>query len=257
MTDYTVSGCIVLHNNRSTIEATLRTLKEYTTGVPFRLYLVDNASADGCSELATKVCPDAVLLQSKKNVGFGAGHNLALAQVQSKYHALINPDVLLQSDAITTMAKYMDEHEDVVMLSPRIIFPETGEDQVLGKRNPTLRYLVASRLRKGKNAGRLLREYAMLDEDLSQPFEIQNATGCFMLARTEALRAVGGFDERFFLYFEDCDLTRSLARLGKVLYYPGAVVQHVWGRESKKNFYLKLVQVQSMMKYFRKWKGQA
>ncbi|MDR3313011.1 MAG: glycosyltransferase family 2 protein [Oscillospiraceae bacterium] len=252
-TSYTVSGSIVLHNNKSNIEATLHSLKEHTTGVPFQLYLIDNASADGSPELAAAAWPEAELLRNEKNLGFGAGHNRVLHRLNSKYHAFINPDVLLSSDAITSMAQYMDAHEDVVLLSPRIVFPETGEDQILGKRNPTLRYLVASRLR-GKLGGKALREYAMRDEDLSLPFEIENATGCFMLVRTADLRAIGGFDEQFFLYFEDCDLTRSLVQRGRVLYYPDAVIQHVWGRESKKNAWLAMVQVSSMLKYFRKWR---
>ena len=256
MTNYTVTGSIVLHNNAGTIENTLRTLKEQTVGVPFKLFLIDNASSDGSMALAKAAYPGAIKLPNEKNIGFGAGHNLVLPLLRSKYHAVINPDVLIGSDVIAIMARYMDEHPDVVLLSPRIVFPETGRDQILGKRNPTLRYLIASRMRM-EEPGDLLREYAMLDEDSDAPFEIENATGCFMMVRTEAFRAVGGFDERYFLYFEDCDLTRSLGKLGKTLYFPGAVVQHVWGRESKKNAWLMLVQIVSMLKYFKKWRGQA
>ncbi|MDR2525269.1 MAG: glycosyltransferase [Oscillospiraceae bacterium] len=251
-TDYTVSGCIVLHNNRATIENTLRSLREWTRGVLFDLFLVDNDSKDGTPALAAAVWPEAVLDKTGKNLGFGAGHNRVLGKLKSKYHAIINPDVVLDQDAIAAMCAYMDAHPEVVLLSPRIVFPGTGADQILGKRNPTLRYLVASRVR-GKVCESALREYAMLNRDLSQPFEIENATGCFMLVRTADFEAIGGFDERYFLYFEDCDLTRSLARRGKVLYYPGAVVQHVWGREGKKNLRLALVQLQSMFKYFHKW----
>ena len=140
------------------------------------------------------------------------------------------------------------------MLSPRVVFPESREDQVLGKRSPTPLYLAASRLRKGKLAHKILSEYAMLDEDMNRPFEIENATGCFMFIRTQALQKIGGFDERYFLYFEDCDITRMLAKEGKVLYYPQAVVEHVWHRESKKDIKLARIQVQSMMKYFWKWR---
>jgi GT2 family glycosyltransferase len=169
---------------------------------------------------------------------------------------VINPDIVLTEDAITKMALYMDQHPEVVMLSPRIVFPETREDQVLGKRNPTPKYLVASRLRKGRTAKKILSEYAMLDRDRSEPFEIENATGCFMFIRTETLQKIGGFDDRYFLYFEDCDITRMLAKEGKVLYYPHAVVEHVWNRESKQNFRLAVVQAQSMMKYFWKWRKE-
>jgi len=256
MTDYLVTGGIVTFNNIGTIEATLRTLKEQTQGVRFHLYVIDNSSHDGTLKFVEDMDPDIELLRIPWNVGFGAGHNMVLPRLRSKYHAIINPDISLSQDVITNMARYMDEHPEVAMLSPRIVFPETGNDQVLGKRNPTLRYLIASRLRRGNWANRVLAEYAMQDEvNEGQPFEIENATGCFMFIRTEILQKIGGFDDRYFLYFEDCDLARTLARHGKVLYYPHAVVEHVWKRESKKNTKLAVVQVKSMLSYFWKWRG--
>ncbi|MCL2301458.1 MAG: glycosyltransferase family 2 protein [Firmicutes bacterium] len=257
MTDYLVTGSIVTFNSISTIETTLRTVRERTQGVPFHLYVIDNSSRDGTVEYVKGIDPLAEILRIPWNVGFGAGHNLVLpriAQNGSKYHAVINPDIALREDAVTKMALYMDAHPEVVMLSPRIVFPGNHEDQVLGKRHPTPKYLVASRLRRGRLANKILAEYAMLDRDLDEPFEIENATGCFMFIRTETLQKIGGFDDRYFLYFEDCDITRMLAKEGKVLYYPHAVVEHVWNRESKKDFKLAMVQVQSMMKYFWKWR---
>ena len=256
MTDTLVTGSIVTFNNISTIETTLRTLREHTRGVRFHLYVIDNSSHDGTLDFVKDADPDAELLRIPWNVGFGAGHNLVLPRLRSRYHAVINPDITLAEDAITKMALYMDAHPEVALLSPRVVFPGTNEPQILGKRNPTLKYLLASRLRRGALAKKILAEYAMLDRDDAEPFEIENATGCFMFARTEALRKIGGFDERFFLYFEDCDLARSIAGEGKVLYYPQAVVEHEWKRESKKNFRLALVQIQSMIKYFWKWRGK-
>jgi len=252
--EYLVTGSIVTFNSISTIETALRTVREQTKGVPFHLYVVDNSSRDGTAALVKSVDPEAEVLHIHWNVGFGAGHNTVLPRLKSKYHAVINPDVALREDAISKMARYMDEHPGVVMLSPRIVFPETGQDQILGKRNPTPRYLAASRLRRGSLAKKILDEYAMRDRDLDEPFEIENATGCFMLIRTEALLKIGGFDERYFLYFEDCDITRELAKHGRVLYYPGAVVEHEWNRESKKNLRLALVQMRSMAQYFWKWR---
>ena len=253
--DYLVTGSIVTFNSISTIETALRTVREQTRGVPFHLYVIDNSSRDGTAALVKRVDPDAEVLHIHWNVGFGAGHNLVLPRLKSKYHVIINPDIVLREDAITKMALYMDEHPDVALLSPRIVFPETGQDQILGKRHPKMKYLIASRLRgSGQPPGKTLSEYAMLDRDWDEPFEIENATGCFMFIRTEALRKIGGFDERYFLYFEDCDITRELAKVGKVLYYPGAVVEHEWNRESKKNFRLALVQIDSMIKYFWKWR---
>ena len=247
-----VTGSIVTYNNISTIAKTLETLFGETKDIDFKLYVLDNGSSDGTPEFIEKNYPDVTVIRSGKNVGFGAGHNIIINQVKSKYHAVINPDIVLTQNAVKKMADYMDENPDIGLLSPRICFPD-GRDQILGKRNPHLKYLVASRLR-GDEPSKLLREYAMLDCDLSKPTEIENATGCFMFIRTDILKSIGGFDDGFFMYFEDADLARRINEVSKCVYYPDAVVNHVWGRDSKRNFKLMLVHINSMLRYFRKWK---
>ncbi len=256
MTDCSVSGCIVTYNNMRTIEKTLSTLLDCTRGVDFKLYIVDNASTDGTPQLIREKFggdPRVEILEQRVNNGFGAGHDLVLDRLTSEFHAVINPDVIVRDDVLEQMASFMRAHPDVGLLSPRIRFPD-GRDQILGKRNPTLRYLAASRLRGKGTPNRLLREYAMLDEDLSVPRDIENATGCFMLLRTDLFRQIGGFDTHYFLYFEDSDLTRMVRQTSRAVYYPDACVYHVWGRESKKNSRLRRIQIQSMLYYFRKWR---
>ncbi len=248
----TVSGSIVTFNNISSIAKTLETIFAETKDVDFKLYVVDNGSHDGTPEFIEKNYPQVTVIRSEKNVGFGAGHNIVIDSVESKYHAIINPDIVLNENVLKKMTDYMDGNPDIGLLSPRICFPD-GRDQILGKRNPRLKYLVASRLR-GEEPGKLLREYAMLDCDLSEPVRIENATGCFMLLRTEILKKIGGFDDGYFMYFEDADLARRVNEVSKCVYYPYAIVNHVWGRESKRNLKLMCIHIDSMFRYFRKWK---
>ena len=245
-----VSGCIVTYNNIRTIDNAVRTVLGCTK-CDFKLYIVDNGSTDGTVEYIKEKFPDVELIETGKNIGFGAGHNLIINRLDSDYHAIINPDVVLRDDVIAAMGDYLDEHPEAGMLSPQIKFPD-GRPQILGKRIPKPQYLVASRLR-GDKPGKLLSEYAMLNCDMSEPVKIENATGCFMFIRTDLFKQLGGFDSRYFMYFEDCDLTRTVNQTSKVMYFPGATVYHEWGRESKKNFKLKIVQIQSMFKYYKKW----
>lgn len=257
MAHHFVTGCIVTHNNMRTIEKTVSTLLQSAQNVDFKLYIVDNLSTDGTPQFLHETFgaeSRVEILEPHTNHGFGAGHNLILDRLDSDFHAIINPDVILRDDIFTPMTDYMREHPDVGLLSPRIRFPD-GRDQVLGKRDPTLPYLASSRLRGKGEPGKLLREYAMLDCDLSAPCEIENATGCFMLLRTDLFRALGGFDPHYFMYFEDCDLTRTVRKTHRVVYYPYACVYHVWGRESKKNSKLRRIQIRSMLYYFRKWRS--
>lgn len=247
-----VTGSIVTYNNISTIAKTLETLFDETQNVDFKLYVVDNGSQDGTPEYIEKNFSQVSVIRNEKNVGFGAGHNIVINSIDSSYHAIINPDIVLKENAIKKMVDYMEENTDIGLLSPRICFPD-GRDQILGKRNPQLKYLVASRLR-GDEPSKLLREYAMLDCDLSKPVRIENATGCFMLLRTDLIKKIGGFDEGYFMYFEDADLARRVNEVSKCVYYPHAIVNHVWGRESKRNLKLMCVHIDSMFRYFCKWK---
>lgn len=253
MEKYTVSGCIVTHNNMRTIKDTLDSLLEYTKGVDFKLFVVDNLSTDGTPEFIRENYPQVELIVTGTNKGFGAGHNEVLTKINSKYHAIINPDIVIDRDVIRIMAEKLDKDESVGMISPKILFPD-GRLQVLGKRFPAFKYLVASRMRDGNEPSKLLAEYAMLDHDPDSEYQVEIATGCFMFIRTELFKKIGGFDDGYFLYFEDYDLSCAVNKISKVIYYPEAFIYHVWGRESKKSFKLKLVQIKSMLRFYRKWK---
>jgi len=248
-----VSGCIVTYNSMDTIETTVRSLLEHTREIPFRLYIVDNRSKDGTADFIRRHFPEVTVLENAKNAGYGGGHNTVLPLLESDYHVILNPDVEIREDVIGKIAAYLERNADIGMVSPRICGRD-GRDQILGKRDPTLRYLLASRFRGRERARKRLREYAMLDAPRDAVFDIENATGCFMLLRTEIFKRIGGFDDRFFLYFEDSDLTRRARALGRVVYYPDAVVYHSWSRGSKHSLWLMWVHLRSALLYFRKWR---
>ena len=94
---------------------------------------------------------------------------------------------------------------------------------------------------------------AILDKEGDEPFAITNATGCFIFFRTSVFMELGGFDERFFMYLEDCDIARRTAEKYKALHIPTVTVYHLWERESKRNYKLLMIHVQSILKYFLKW----
>lgn len=247
-----VSGCIVTFNNISTLPDTLKTIYENTDPGVFKLYIVDNGSTDGTVDFIKKNYPQVELVETGENLGFGKGHNRVLNMINSKYHIIINPDITIREDVVRLIRDYFNSHEDVGIVSPKICFPD-GRLQILGKRNPKISYLVASRMRNGKEPGKLLREYSMLDTGLDTEMDIDVASGCFLAIRTDIFKSIGGFDDRYFMYFEDYDLSRTVKAVSRVRYYPQAVIYHEWGRESKRNTKLKIIHVSSMMKYFIKW----
>lgn len=253
MKNYTASMCIVTYNSKNIIERTINSIFEHTKGVDFELFVVDNCSSDGTAQYIKEKFPSVTVIESKENNGFGAGHNKVLSFINSKYHVVINPDIILKSDAITALCDYADEHEEVGLLSPQIVFDD-GRIQQLGKRNPTVRYLGSHWFHKGDEPSKTMIEYCMLDRG-DEPFEISNATGCFMFFRTSAFKKLGGFDERFFMYLEDCDIARRISESKdyKAVFYPKVQVTHLWERESKRNKKLLLIHIKSILLYFLKW----
>lgn len=140
MGKYKVTGCIVTHNNMHSIKKTLDSLLEFTRA-DFKLYVVDNSSTDGTPEFIEQSYPQLELIRNAGNTGFGAGHNLVMDRLDSKYHVVINPDITVKDDAISALADYLEEHEDIGILAPKICFPD-GRMQILGKRDPKIKYLL-------------------------------------------------------------------------------------------------------------------
>ncbi len=250
------SACIVVYNGGEEAAAAAHSLLEHTKGVALSLTLVDNASPDGAGAWLQEqdFGPQVRVLRLAQNAGFGRGHNAvlpALASEPSDYHFVVNPDITLGDDAISQLCAWMDANPDVVMATPRLLFPD-GTEQYTAKRRPTFLALLARQLPlpflKGVEA-----HYLMRDADLTKPQEIDFCTGCFFVMRTEAFCEMGGFDENYFMYVEDADITRRAQEYGKVMYVPDAYVYHAWHRDTRrkwKNFWM---QVRSMLRYWHKW----
>ncbi len=252
MREYSVSISIVTYNNVDKICCLLDSIFENVKAVNFHVTVVDNNSSDGTVEAIENKNYDVTLIKNEKNIGFGAGHNKALEKVDSKYHVFVNPDVHIDMDVISNIAAYMDEHNSIGIVTPKVLFPN-GRLQMLPKKEPTLKYVISRRVNV-KLLRKYRADYEMQEMCMDEAFDIEFATGCFVFARTDLLKKVGGFDERFFLYFEDADLSKSMRRLARIQYNPSFYVYHNWDRAGSREFKYFMIQVMSMFKFILKWK---
>lgn len=247
-----VSVCIVNHNDKNTILDTIKSLYEYSNGINLKVYVSDNNSTDGSLDLIRQQFPQVIIIENYKNMGFGAGNNAVLNIIDSDYHILVNPDIQISYDVITQMAEYMEKNKDIGILTPTIMnFDNTV--QHLPKRKPRFIYLLGGRLsflRKYRD------EFTMANEDIKEPTSIDFCTGCFMFFRTSIFKKVKGFDERYFLYFEDADITREVQKYAKTIYNPKFYVYHHWHRASGKSVKFLFIHIISMFKYYFKWLGK-
>ncbi|MEE4279575.1 MAG: glycosyltransferase [Halieaceae bacterium] len=265
----------MIHNSalpalRATIECLLRAVERgQRDGVlgDARLTLIDNASSQdyraGLRALLAEVearFPAArqELRCSDANPGFGAGHNAAQAGAAEDLLLILNPDVELAEEALLLALKYLAEHPGVVAVNPRSSRPD-GSPEHLCKRHPALVDLL---LRGGGSAA--LREYfsARLaryeyrDRDPGVAAVVELLSGACLLCRREAFEACAGFDERFFLYFEDFDLSRRLARYGELHYLPAMRVVHHGGFAASKGWKHRRWFMTSALRFFARhgWK---
>lgn len=247
------SACIVVYNGGKEAAGAARSLLEHTRDAELSLTLVDNASPDGSGAWLAQqdFGTQTRILRLAQNAGFGKGHNAVLPELRSEYHFVVNPDITLDDDAVSQLCAWMDAHPDVVMATPRLLFPD-GAEQYTAKRRPTFLALLARQLPlpflKGIEA-----HYLMRDADLTKPQEIDFCAGCFFVMRTEVFRKMGGFDESYFMYVEDADITREAQKYGRVMYVPDIHVYHAWHRDARKKWKNFWMQIRSMLHYWHKW----
>ncbi len=198
------------------------------------------------------------LIRPPENVGYGRGNNLVIADANSEYHLVINPDLFVNPDALLEAIRFMEDNLDVGLLTPAV-FGEQGERHYMCKRNPTLltmylRSFSPSWLQTSLKF--VVDNFEMRDCDYEKSIHpIEYPTGCFMFFRTAPLKAIGGFDPDFFLHYEDADIGRRMLKLARVVYVPQVRVVHQWARDTHRSIKAKLITVRSGFLYWRKWGG--
>ena len=187
-----------------------------------------------------------------ENGGFGTGHNTVLSLLHSRVHFILNPDIQLTEDTLSDLADWMTAHPGVVMARPALTFPD-GRPQRLPLRRCSVRAMVYRQLPCLKFWARYNEHYLMADRDLTSPTEIEFCTGSFSAVDTAAFKAVGGFDEDYFMYVEDADLTQKMRTRGKAYLVPQYTAIHAWHRAAHRSLKPFLWQLHSLLRYFSKW----
>lgn len=249
-----ISASIVLYNtNQEQLKRILDCVVQ--SAVIDRVYLIDN-SPTFCDTPLYHL-PIVTYFNSFKNRGYGAGHNIALreALLHSEFHFVLNPDIYFEPGALLSMVGRMRQDESIGQLMPKVVYPD-GRLQCLCKLIPTPMDLVVRRFFRGPlkvlvktSAEQFELRFTGYINEMDVPF----LSGCFMLFRTSALKQVGLFDERFFMYGEDIDITRRMHSKYRTIFYPEATVVHDHARESYKSNRMLWIHVVNIVRYFSKW----
>ena len=236
----------------ATLQSLLQSVAHAKLALPdlqAQLYIVENdAQQRRCVQQVeqllqsaqSNVFADVNLSLSKTNVGFGGGHNQAIDALQSDVHLILNPDVEMAEDAVLNALQFFEHAPDVGMLSPHAV-NDDGSYLYLCKRYPTVLDLFVRGFVPQRwhwlFAKRLAR-YEMRELMAAQlpATDIEIVSGCCMFARTSLLQEAGGFDDAYFLYFEDFDLSLRISQLANVAYAPSVKIVHHGGNAARKGW---------------------
>lgn len=215
------------------------------------IYIIDNSPTP--SEAFNK--PGCIYFFAGKNLGYGAAHNIALRktiQNDVPYHLVVNPDIRFDTSVLNEMIRFMDAHPEVGHMMPKILYPN-GEIQYLCKLLPTPTDLFIRRFLPIGWTKKRMQIFEMRNTGYSQIMDVPYLSGCFMLLRTEALKKTGLFDERFFMYPEDIDLTRRIGQHYRTVFFPDVSIIHHHEKSSYSSIKMLLIHVWNIVKYFNKW----
>lgn len=224
------------------------------------VWIVDNSpSASDVEEVVARV-PELEKLMVRyrhlaHNPGYGAGHNCAIREALAEgfeAHLVLNSDVEFADGVIDKLVEFFAADERVGQISPRIVLPD-GTEQWAQRLLPTPLDVFGRRflprfIMRGRN-----RRYQLSERQVGEVADIPYHQGSFMMFRAEALAEVDGFDERFFMYPEDIDITRRIHRNWRTIYYPAVIVTHAHRASSYKSRKMLWVHCRNMVKYFNKW----
>lgn len=246
-----ISITIVAYNDEVDVRNAVCSILEHTAvTISKKIYIVDNSTKENTLSFLAEEYQEVDYLRPGKNLGFGGGHNYVLKALDSKYHAIVNPDILLTEDSLLALIEFLEESE-AGMAVPRLT-DESGRLQAVYRRELTvldmaIRMFFASHFKKRQSY------HTMQDMDYGKPFRVPFAQGSFLVIRTELFQELGGFDSRYFMYMEDADLCRQVNTKSSLWYCPKTSVIHKWERGSHKDWGLLKVHMVSMVQYFKKW----
>jgi GT2 family glycosyltransferase len=216
-----LSLIVVNHSNCLLLKQTLNSLINAATNIDYELFIVDNASKDGSLAMLEKDFPEANIISNENDFGIAKANNQALKLCTGEYVLLVNPDTICVNGSLEKMTSFMDSHPDAGGMGIRMITPQGNflPESIHGLTKPWIAFFkfigFAKHLPKTRLYNRNRRDW--IEE--FQVAEVDLLNGACMMMRRSVLLGTGFFDERFFMYGHDIDLSYRMRLAGYKNYY--------------------------------------
>jgi N-acetylglucosaminyl-diphospho-decaprenol L-rhamnosyltransferase len=227
-----LSIIFVNYNGSNLLFECLDSIKKLTISFAYEVIIVDNNSTDNSIQIIENNFPSAILICNQVNLGFGSANNLATRSSKGRYLLFINTDTVLIENTPKILLDYLKQNEDVGVVSPRITFRDGSYQLSCGKLpNLATELLDKIRYRLDQKWHHIFGQ--LYDKQHSTVQEMGWLTGACLMIRRDVFEQLGGFDESFFMYFEDKDICKRVHEAGwKVVYYPQTSLIHLLGGSS-------------------------
>ena len=255
-----VSIIIVNYKSKEKTLACLKSIAEADMGgLLYEIIVVDNNSEDNSAEIIKKIYPTIKIIKNEKNLGMGGGNNLGIKAAQAEFILILNPDTIIKKDAIKILHNFIKSDEQIGIAGPKLLNPDNTL-QYSCRRFPKFYTPILRRTFLGKFAKNHLDNFLMKDYSHKEIKKVDWMLGSCLMVRKNILNKINGFDEKFFMYFEDTDLCKRVWQADfKVVYNPQAIVIHNHARASAESpwylFFLNKLSrahITSWIKYFYK-----
>jgi N-acetylglucosaminyl-diphospho-decaprenol L-rhamnosyltransferase len=260
--DVDVTAIVVNYNTRELLHPCIASLRAGAGSLRVQIVIVDNASRDGSPDLLRSEFADCDLLFNSVNVGFGRANNQALSIARGNYLLLLNTDAFVPPGGLAESVRFLERHPTCGIVGVRLV----GRDGTL---QPSCRYFPTpwNEFLAVTGVGRFFPRTKLVDDmgwDHASPRECDWVPGCYYLVRNSVVAAVGLFDPRFFLYYEEVDHCQAVKSAGwQVMYDPSVTVVHIGGESARADAEISAagrqimaLQIESGLLYFRKHHGR-
>lgn len=233
-----ISVIIVNYNVKYFLEVCLHSVLRATNGFDAELIVVDNNSTDGSMQMVAEKFPTVIRIENKDNAGFGRANNQGVAIAKGEYILFLNPDTVMPEDFFTKTIGYMDAHPEAGSIGPKLLDGK-GQFAPDGKKSfPSLSVAIfkTTGINKVFSKSPYFNKYYAVHIGDDETAAVDVLSGCCMLVRTAVLPKIGGaFDEDYFMYCEDVDLSYRIQKAGyQNIYFPEATLIHYKGESTRK-----------------------
>jgi N-acetylglucosaminyl-diphospho-decaprenol L-rhamnosyltransferase len=239
-----LSVVIVSYNVKFFLEQCLSSLSKAAetlslSGRKTEVFVVDNASSDGTVDFLQPLFPSFHFIRNSENIGFAKANNQVLPHCKGEFVLFLNPDTILSEDSLSLCVDCISNHPKAGSLGPRMIDGSGNflRESKRGFPSPAASFYKMTGIARLFPHSKTFSAYYAGHIDEKTPHPVPVLSGAFMLIRKTVLDEVGGFDERFFMYAEDIDLSYRISQAGYVNYYfPGTTIIHFKGESTRKDF---------------------